>query len=145
MLIHWQNSYAPCGKRRPGRRKMQSHGTGQQSKNPLCIIFVKNPLPIIQDIVTENWGNNFFRKVGNNLPSNTASHLKNINLRSHHCENFSFLVDCGFLFLFFSCTVVNWITSSSCFSNLTVNKGYFLPALHETNLNRFYEVEADTC
>jgi hypothetical protein len=31
MLIHQQSSYAPRGKRRPGRREAQSRGTGQQS------------------------------------------------------------------------------------------------------------------
>jgi hypothetical protein len=37
MLIHRQNLYAPSSKRWTGRREAQSHGTGQQSKNPLCI------------------------------------------------------------------------------------------------------------
>jgi hypothetical protein len=31
MLIHRQNSYAPRGKRLPGRREKQKRGTGQQS------------------------------------------------------------------------------------------------------------------
>jgi hypothetical protein len=32
------NSYAPRGKRRPGRREAQSCGTGQQSKNLPCTL-----------------------------------------------------------------------------------------------------------
>jgi hypothetical protein len=38
MLIHRQNSYAPRGKRRTGRREAQSRGPGPYSKNIPCII-----------------------------------------------------------------------------------------------------------
>jgi hypothetical protein len=41
MMIHRRNSYAPRGKRRPGRREAQNRGSGQQSKNPPSIIDVK--------------------------------------------------------------------------------------------------------
>jgi hypothetical protein len=37
MLIHRQNSYAPCSKRRTGRREAQSGGSGPHTKNPPCI------------------------------------------------------------------------------------------------------------
>jgi hypothetical protein len=42
MLIFRKNSYAPLGKRFPGRREAQSCGTSQQSKNPPCIILGLN-------------------------------------------------------------------------------------------------------
>jgi hypothetical protein len=37
MLIHRQNSYAPLVKLPTGRREAQNRGTGQESKNHLCI------------------------------------------------------------------------------------------------------------
>jgi hypothetical protein len=37
MFIYLQNSYAPRGKRRPGRREAQNRGKSEQSKNPSCM------------------------------------------------------------------------------------------------------------
>jgi hypothetical protein len=45
MLIHRQNLYGPRSKRRTGRRGTQSSGTGQQSKNPPCVLSRQRPLP----------------------------------------------------------------------------------------------------
>jgi hypothetical protein len=38
MLIHRKYLYAPRGKQRPRPREVQSRGTGQESKNPPCIV-----------------------------------------------------------------------------------------------------------
>jgi hypothetical protein len=45
MLIYWKNLYVPCNKQCTGHREAQTHGTGQQSKNPpsiICIIMINN-------------------------------------------------------------------------------------------------------
>jgi hypothetical protein len=39
MLIHQQNLYAPCSKRRTGRREVQNHGRDPHIKNPPCTWF----------------------------------------------------------------------------------------------------------
>jgi hypothetical protein len=38
MLIHWQNSYAPRGKQRSGRREARSGKLVNKVKKDLCII-----------------------------------------------------------------------------------------------------------
>jgi hypothetical protein len=50
MLIHRQNSYALPSKRCTGRREALSCGTGQQSKNPHCIIKVNSAVNIASEL-----------------------------------------------------------------------------------------------
>jgi hypothetical protein len=56
ILIHRQNPHASLGLRRTGHREAQRHATGQQSKNPVCLILCVTSSIILHAVTAQTLG-----------------------------------------------------------------------------------------